>query len=57
MSCGRAKAIWCEAALFSVFVRRMQVLCQWLWVLRAEGRAWQVLKWVGLLSVGAASDL
>ena len=31
--------------------------CQWLWVLRAEVRAWHVLKWVGLLSVGAASDL
>ena len=26
VSCGRAKAIWCEAALFSVFVMRMQDL-------------------------------
>ena len=40
MSCGRAKAIRYEAALFSVFVMRMQVLCQWLWVLRVNvGRA------------------
>ena len=31
---------------------QIQVLCQWLWVLRAEGRAWHVLRWVGLLSVG-----